>query len=270
MQSLPALLPLVGAKGRALFTKGDAAAAEQAVAAGYLVKREVAPPAAKGRKKAAVAYGVITESGARKAALGGGGDEIQSTLTDLQGSVVRLGALSTAAAEGVAAAIDSAAETCASALRSAVADLRAEVLAAVATATGSSSADPAPLLAAIRSALDRVVAEPTVIRVPVVADAPPAAPQVVGGDSLPDEVVAFVTAVARERSVGCGFVELYDHLRARHPGLTIGAFHDALRGLDDAGRVRLKDWPRMLDELPRPELALFVTHTVMYHVQPAQ
>ncbi|VTT98994.1 unnamed protein product [Gemmataceae bacterium] len=269
VHALPNLLPLVGSKGKALFTKAEASAAEQAVAAGYLTKREVSPPPVKGKKKPGVVYGLLTEAGARKVALGGGDDGVRAILNDLRDGVTRLGSSPRTGGDGVAAAIDRAAETCAAALKAAVSDLRAEVLAAVTAGTGANSADPGPVLAALRSALDRVGAEPTVIKVPVVSDAP-TGPRDAGLANLPDDALAFVAAVARERSVGCDVAELYDHLRTRHPGLSIGAFHDALRQLDAAGRVRLRDWPRMLDEMPRPELALFINHTVMYHVQPAR
>jgi hypothetical protein len=75
---------------------------------------------------------------------------------------------------------------------------------------------------------------------------------------------------ARERTVGCDFSELYDALDRSHPTLTIGVFHDTLRALDDANRIRLSGWSRMLDDMPRPELALFVSHKVMYYAQPAR
>jgi hypothetical protein len=87
-------------------------------------------------------------------------------------------------------------------------------------------------------------------------------------DRLGDETVRFVEAWSRDRGYGCRLDELKAHLDALAPGLSVGAFHDLLRRLHDAGRVRLGGWGQTLDEIPRPELALFVSHKVMYHAYP--
>jgi len=61
----------------------------------------------------------------------------------------------------------------------------------------------------------------------------------------------------------------WNYLKEWHPQLTPGAFQDALRKLYDAGRLRLGGWPRMLDDIPQPQLAFFVSSTVMYYAHPA-
>ncbi len=86
---------------------------------------------------------------------------------------------------------------------------------------------------------------------------------------LEDEIVGFVESWAGDKAVGCQLDFLWNHLRERHPHLSIGAFQDALRKLHAASRIRLSGWPRMIDELPEPKLALFVSDKVMYYAQPA-
>jgi hypothetical protein len=65
----------------------------------------------------------------------------------------------------------------------------------------------------------------------------------------------------------CSVSELYDRLRRRHPYLTIGQFHDSLRSLREAGRLRLAPWTGPLYQLPQPALALLIGHEVLYYVQ---
>jgi hypothetical protein len=56
--------------------------------------------------------------------------------------------------------------------------------------------------------------------------------------------------------------ELFRHLQAGIPGLTIGRFHDALRDLHDADRIYLHPWTGPLYDLPEPAFALLVGHLV--------
>ncbi len=56
--------------------------------------------------------------------------------------------------------------------------------------------------------------------------------------------------------------ELFRHLQAGTPGLTIGRFHDALRDLHDADRLYLHPWTGPLYDLPEPAFALLVGHLV--------
>jgi hypothetical protein len=63
----------------------------------------------------------------------------------------------------------------------------------------------------------------------------------------------------------CPLPELFRRASADLPGLTLGAFHDALRRLHDAGRVWLHPWPGPLYDLPEPPFALLVGHQVAYY-----
>jgi hypothetical protein len=61
--------------------------------------------------------------------------------------------------------------------------------------------------------------------------------------------------------------ELYQHVRSRFPAATIGQFHDVVRSMHEAGRIRLAPWTGPLYQLPQPALALLIGHEVLYYVQ---
>ena len=63
----------------------------------------------------------------------------------------------------------------------------------------------------------------------------------------------------------CPLPELYNFLRGKHPGLTIGQYHDGLRWLDTENRVRLSGWSGPLQNIPEPDLAMSLAHKVMYY-----
>jgi hypothetical protein len=63
----------------------------------------------------------------------------------------------------------------------------------------------------------------------------------------------------------CPLPELFRRSRADSPSLTIGAFHDALRRLHDAGLVYLHPWTGPLHALPEPSFALLVGHEIAYY-----
>lgn len=68
---------------------------------------------------------------------------------------------------------------------------------------------------------------------------------------------------AADRTLG----ELYLDLQRTFPRLTIGQFHDAIRSLHEAGRIRLSPWTGPLYQLPEPGLALLIGHEVLYYVR---
>jgi hypothetical protein len=115
-------------------------------------------------------------------------------------------------------------------------------------------------LAALEAALVRV-------------KAPATASPVETGQSQPsvlqDAIVAFLENWAKEKGAGCQFDVMWKYLKERHLHLTIGTFQDTLRTLSDAGRIRLSGWPRMIDDMPQPQLALYVSSKVMYYAHPA-
>ncbi|MFO0946625.1 MAG: hypothetical protein U1D30_11865 [Planctomycetota bacterium] len=71
------------------------------------------------------------------------------------------------------------------------------------------------------------------------------------------------TASAADRSLA----ELFFDLRRTSPRLTVGQFHDAIRSLHEAGRIRLSPWTGPLYQLPEPGLALLIGHEVLYYVR---
>ena len=68
----------------------------------------------------------------------------------------------------------------------------------------------------------------------------------------------------------CSLAELYHRLIDRHAGITIGQFHDCLRAMHRAGRLRLAPWTGPLYQLPEPALALLIGHEVLYYVHLAR
>ena len=86
------------------------------------------------------------------------------------------------------------------------------------------------------------------------------------GDTLPQallgELAHWAPAGASE---DCPLPELFRRLQEQAPGLTLGAFHDALRRLHDAGQVYLHPWTGPLYDIPEPACALLVGHMVAYY-----
>jgi hypothetical protein len=267
--ALPAALPLSGTGG--LFPGGPKGPdlAGLADAQGLITKREEKPK--KGKPKV---YGVITEKGIRRVL---DADNPKTVLEALLPAVQALGkqpdppnpdTFRTELARATETCVNAVAETCARAIKATFDKLEGEIGKALAPAV-TRAPDSGPLLNALRGALERVEApKPPAVPSPAPAVVPGTSPHADSTPALEEAVLAFVKAWAREKTVGCQFDDLWKHLEARHPRLTIGSFHDALRRLHDAGRVRLGGWARMLDDMPKPELALFVSSKVMYYVQP--
>jgi hypothetical protein len=63
----------------------------------------------------------------------------------------------------------------------------------------------------------------------------------------------------------CPLPELFRRASEAAAALTVGQFHDALRRLNDAGRVYLHPWTGPLYDLPEPAFALLVGHVVAYY-----
>ena len=63
----------------------------------------------------------------------------------------------------------------------------------------------------------------------------------------------------------CPLPELYRRAQTVVAGLTLGAFHDALRRLHDAGQMYLHPWTGPLHALPEPPFALLVGHEIAYY-----
>lgn len=63
----------------------------------------------------------------------------------------------------------------------------------------------------------------------------------------------------------CPLPELFRRLQPQFPALTLGAFHDALRQMHDAGQAHLHPWTGPLYDIPEPAYALLVGHVVAYY-----
>lgn len=84
---------------------------------------------------------------------------------------------------------------------------------------------------------------------------------------LADEIVRFVQEQKRQAPLRpIDLPQLYRVVRARQPGLTLGQFHDLLRGLAEARRIRLSPFTQAMYQLAEPECALLVGREVMYYV----
>jgi hypothetical protein len=83
---------------------------------------------------------------------------------------------------------------------------------------------------------------------------------------ITDPTPALLAALERWAASGahddCPLPELF---RQAGGSLTIGAFHDALRGLQSSGQVWLHPWTGPLYEVPEPPFALLVGHEVAYY-----
>jgi hypothetical protein len=166
----------------------------------------------------------------------------------------------TKAVESAFTTLQNSVESATKKVEAATAKLGQTVLGALPTVPADAAVDLRPALTALQAALARVAAPPA---------SPVPSPAAVAPAALEEAIVAFVNDRAAATTVGCQFDVLWDHLKQRHAHLTIGAFQDALRKLHEAGRIRFGGWARIIDDLPQPQLALFVSAKVMYYAQPA-
>lgn len=90
-------------------------------------------------------------------------------------------------------------------------------------------------------------------------------------DSLDDAVLEALQMQKRGPSqADCSVADVYATLSKQGVEASIGRFHDSLRRLREAGRLRLAPWTGPLYELPQPALALLIGHEVLYYVRPQQ
>ncbi len=81
-----------------------------------------------------------------------------------------------------------------------------------------------------------------------------------------DPCETILAALAQRTGPGdCPLPDLYRAASGRLPGLTLGAFHDALRKLEQQGRVYLHPWTGPLYSMPEPEYALVTGHQVAFY-----
>jgi hypothetical protein len=87
-----------------------------------------------------------------------------------------------------------------------------------------------------------------------------------GSEAWTAELAAYLRKRQSAEIAGdCPLPELYRHLQAAGPAVSIGRFHDELRRLHDSQQVRLHPWTGPLYEIPEPAYALLVGHVVAYY-----
>jgi hypothetical protein len=60
---------------------------------------------------------------------------------------------------------------------------------------------------------------------------------------------------------------LFRFARSQEPALSLGQFHDLVRRLADAGRIRLSPFTQAMYQLQEPECAMIVGREIMYYVE---
>lgn len=95
------------------------------------------------------------------------------------------------------------------------------------------------------------------------------APPSNGHHGTPDAASVILATLARWQTSrameDCPLPELHRQTHEELPALTIGQFHDALRGLHEQQRIYLHPWTGPLYELPAPAFALLAGHEVAYY-----
>jgi hypothetical protein len=277
---LPASLPLNDKEGIFPSSAKGKEIAKVAISQGFLTEKEERIKTGNRTKK--VIFGIITDKGIKCVVET---DSPKAALEALLPAVLALGNQQQPAPPNLNAFRDEltkATATCVNAVKEAFAKVEGQILKALPQpfarlesevlkalpAPTTHAVDPRPVLTALQHALEKVQA-PVIPTAPSPTEIKPP-PAVVSTPDLDGAIVAFVNGWANEKTVGCQFDVLWDDLKQRHPELTIGAFQDALRKLHEAGRIRLGGWARMLDDIPKPQLAVFVSSKVMYYAQPSQ
>lgn len=116
----------------------------------------------------------------------------------------------------------------------------------------------------VEKAIERVSQQQSVPPPPALAVPQPEATPTSWGA----KVVSFLRSRRDSGTPGdCPLPELYDFLHRQHPALSIGHFHDTLRQSHNDGRIRLSGWSGPLENLPHPNLAIFIAHKVMYYAR---
>jgi hypothetical protein len=115
-------------------------------------------------------------------------------------------------------------------------------------------------LAALRDIAAKILAQlpkPEALRLPWEAN----------GQRRPEEVVLeSLRAWNAGRQLGdCPLPELYRRAREAKPSLSLGQFHDALRGLHEKQAIYLHPWTGPLYEMSEPAAAMLAGHEIAYY-----
>jgi len=85
---------------------------------------------------------------------------------------------------------------------------------------------------------------------------------------LADELLQHVLQQKRQSPLRpIDLPQLFRFARSRQPALSLGQFHDLVRRLADAGRVRLSPFTQAMYQLPEPECGMIVGREIMYYVE---
>jgi hypothetical protein len=123
--------------------------------------------------------------------------------------------------------------------------------------------DVQKMLAAVQAARDAsgsVAAPSSPVRAPTASAA--AEPRVA------DELLQHVLQHKRQSPLRpMDLPQLFRFARSRQPALSLGQFHDLMRRLADAGRVRLSPFTQAMYQLPEPQCAMIAGREIMYYVE---
>ena len=100
----------------------------------------------------------------------------------------------------------------------------------------------------------------------VIAAAGPAGPAHSGADpTWREKLVQYAKQASGAQPVSLR--DLFRELKKAYPGLDLGQFHEGVRGLRDAGRIRLMPYTRAYAEIAGHREAIFLDGEVMYYVR---
>jgi hypothetical protein len=96
-----------------------------------------------------------------------------------------------------------------------------------------------------------------------------------GSTHSADAWLSEATAILGQRdssgiSGDCPLPQLYRHVIATAPKLSIGQFHDGLRKLYEQQRIYLHPWTGPLYDIPEPPYALMIGHEIAYYASARQ
>ena len=131
------------------------------------------------------------------------------------------------------------------------------------------------MLAAVQTARNEVgtAAGPAAAGKSADASVPAGSPAASGASSDPaaklaDELQQHVQQHKRQSPLRpLDLPQLFRFARSRQPALSLGQFHDLVRRLSDAGRIRLSPFTQAMYQLPEPQCAMVVGREIMYYVE---
>jgi len=96
------------------------------------------------------------------------------------------------------------------------------------------------------------------------------APAALEAPAVPTDLDGAVLAVVRaktDRSGSAKLANVFKALQTKDQALTLGTFHDAVRRLHAAGKVRLTPWTQAMYQLDSPEACLLCGREIMAYAE---